>query len=472
MSKSGGKELIVLLGGATMGSLQQNPHGRLSFTYAPDWANRSDATPLSLSMPLSKVAHPHGVVDAFLRGLLPDSEFVLQRWGLRFGVSSNSPFALLSHVGEDVAGAAQFVRPDRLEAATSPGGVEPVDENYIANRLRVLRGDRAAWDDITAPGQFSLAGAQAKFALALGPDRRWGLPSGRQATTHIFKPPLEHLAHQEVNEHLCLSAASSLGMTAARSEVLQFGEEHAIVLERYDRIRSPDGDIQRRQQEDFCQALGIPPARKYQRDDGGPGIVDMVGLLNEHQAPSRARASAQRLVQALAFNWVILGPDAHAKNYSLLLDGADVELAPLYDISSVASYPDRYDLRTMAMAMSINGKYENRLITGENWRELARQLRLDPDDVNRLVFEIVTNTPNAFSDAVHAEQAWIAELAMTRTLLDGIAANSRSLLRFLDAPTRPPAKQRVARPSRPVVQGYRKADGTWVSAYPNPKFRG
>ncbi len=472
MSGPVSKELLVLHGGETMGSLQQNPHGRLSFTYSPEWANRSGATPLSLSMPLTKAVHSHDGVDAFLRGLLPDSEFVLQRWGLRFGVSSNSPFALLRHVGEDVAGAAQFIRPDRLEAATSPGRIEPVDEDYIENRLRVLRGDRAAWDDIAAPGQFSLAGAQAKFALALGPRGQWGLPSGRLATTHIFKPPLQHLAHQEVNEHLCLSAASLLGLTTARSEVMQFGDERAIVLERYDRIIAAKGDIQRRQQEDFCQALGIPPARKYQRDDGGPGIVDMVGLLYEHQAPSHARGSAERLVQALAYNWVIFGPDAHAKNYSLLLTGADVELAPLYDISSVAPYPDRYELRTMAMAMSVNGKYENRLITGEDWRALARALNLDPVKVNGLVYEIVANAADAFSDAIRAEQSWIGDLAMTSALVDGIAANSRSLLRFLERPTKPSANVAPRRRGRPVVQGYRKADGTWVSGYANPKFRG
>ena len=31
-------------------------------------------------------------------------------WGSRFSVSPNNFFALLTHVGEDVAGAAQFVR--------------------------------------------------------------------------------------------------------------------------------------------------------------------------------------------------------------------------------------------------------------------------------------------------------------------------------------------------------------------------
>jgi hypothetical protein len=93
------------------------------------------------------------------------------------------------------------------------------------------------------------------------------------------------------------------------------------------------------------------------------------------------------------------------------------------------------------------------------------------DEVNSLVFEIVANTPDAFSDAARAEASWIGELTMTHALIIGIAANSRSLLRFLDKPTQASAKARARKPGRTVVEGYRKADGTWVSGYPNPKFR-
>lgn len=211
----------------------------------------------------------------------------------------NSPFAHPREVGEDVAGAAQFVREFRLAEATASGSIEPRDEAYIANRLRVLRGDRAAWDDIEAPGQFSLAGAQAKFALYCGPEGQWGLPTGRCATTHILKPPLEYLAHQEVNEHRCLRAASQLGMRVAHSEVMEFGDERAIVLERYDRVVRADGSVVRVHQQDICQALAVYPARKYEREDGGPGPVKIVNTLREHIAPSAARSAIETFCRAL-----------------------------------------------------------------------------------------------------------------------------------------------------------------------------
>ena len=50
-----------------------------------------------------------------LWGLLPDNERVLDRWAKKFQVSARNVFALISHVGEDCAGAVQFVTPDRLQ---------------------------------------------------------------------------------------------------------------------------------------------------------------------------------------------------------------------------------------------------------------------------------------------------------------------------------------------------------------------
>jgi serine/threonine-protein kinase HipA len=320
------KRLVVVIAGHEVGEVVQDGYGQMTFSYRESWRRSRSATPLSLSLPLVQARHRHRAVDPFLRGLLPDNQEVLDRWARRYGVSANSPFALLTHVGEDVAGAAQFVRENRLVESQDPGSIEEVSEGYIEERLRTLREDRGSWTDVR--GEFSLAGAQSKFALYRAPDGSWGIPHGRKATTHIFKPPLPGLADQEVNEHLCLQAASLLGMRTAISDVATFGSEHAIVLERYDRIVRPDGDVTRVHQEDICQALGVPPDRKYERGDGGPGAARVIALFREHQTPAQAAESVEIFCRALAFNWAVYGPDAHAKNYSLLLAGAQVRLAP------------------------------------------------------------------------------------------------------------------------------------------------
>jgi serine/threonine-protein kinase HipA len=52
-----------------------------------------------------------------------------------------------------------------------------------------------------------------------------------------------------------------------------------------------------------------------------------------------ADIAVMRFFDALMVNWLICGTDAHAKNYSLLLAGRQVRLAPLYDVASAQSSP-------------------------------------------------------------------------------------------------------------------------------------
>jgi len=51
-----------------------------------------------------------------------------------------------------------------------------------------------------------------------------------------------------------------------------------LVVTRYDRIIEQDGAVQRIHQEDFCQALGVPPNHKYQ-EDGGPSLRSIAEVL-------------------------------------------------------------------------------------------------------------------------------------------------------------------------------------------------
>ena len=152
-----------------------------------------------------------------------------------------------------------------------------------------------------------------------------------------------------------------------------------------------------------------------------------------------------------------------------------MRLAPLYDVSSVAPYPDRYDLPRTAMAMSINGTYQNSLVTGEDWRAFAVTVGVEPDEMTGWVHDVTSNAADALADAVREEADWIGDLDMTAGLIDGVAANARRLLRFLDPPGAATAQLDLARaikPHKPRVEPYRKADGTWVSGYPNPRYRG
>ncbi|HMI51754.1 MAG TPA: HipA N-terminal domain-containing protein, partial [Candidatus Saccharimonadales bacterium] len=228
------KELVAILDRREMGRFVRDNRGRVSFTYDDRWREARDTYPLSLSMPLALPEHGHAKTDPFLWGLLPDNDRVLAQWSRNFQVSARNAFGLIAAVGEDCAGAVQFVRPERLDIilGKAPPKIEWLSVNEIAMRLRSLREDQTSWRTPRDTGQFSLAGVQPKTALLLEKGK-WGVPSGRMPTTHIFKPPTEHFDGHAENEHFCLELGRAIGLPVANSEIMRFKGEIAIVIERY-----------------------------------------------------------------------------------------------------------------------------------------------------------------------------------------------------------------------------------------------
>jgi serine/threonine-protein kinase HipA len=367
-------QLIALLDGREVGTIHYK-NARLTLVYSDDWRFDPNAYPLSLSMPLASAEHGHTRIESFLWGLVPDNDRVLQNWGRRFQVSPKNVFRLISHVGEDCAGAVQFVSPERLERLREEPAsreVQWLTEDNVADRLRALRADHSAWRTAQDTGQFSLAGAQPKTAL-LFERKRWGIPSGRVPTTHILKPPTGEWDGHAENEHFSLRLARAAGLTVPNSMVERFKDEIAIVVERYDRVR-----VQMRwariHQEDMCQALGLHPTRKYE-SDGGPGARTITDLLRAQS--SNPQEDVQSFADAMAFNWLIAGTDAHAKNFGLLLGrGGAVRLAPLYDLASILPYRT-ISLQKAKLAMKIGGEYRLNNIGLRNWQKFAAELHLD-----------------------------------------------------------------------------------------------
>jgi serine/threonine-protein kinase HipA len=393
--------LAIIIDGRIMGEIRKDKRARLTLTYDADWRQTPDAYPLSLSMPLVVAEHENAKIEPWLWGLLPDNEAILARWGQRFQVSPRNPFALLAHVGEDCAGAIQIVQPERADALrTQPAGqVEWLDDKDIAERIRILRKDQAAWRIARDAGQFSLAGAQPKTAF-LFENGRWGIPSGRAPTTHIVKPPIEAFDGHAENEHVCLALARALGLPAAASQVRVFDGEVAIVVERYDRVRMGD-TIRRLHQEDMCQALGLPPTGKYE-NEGGPGVPPIVELLRTYS--SRPIDDVWTFIQALALNWLIGGTDAHAKNYSVLIGaGGRARLAPLYDIASTLPYD--FDFKKLRLAMKIGGQYLLDDISLRHWNKLASSVRLDEEQVRTKCLDLAERLPDALADVIKTARA-------------------------------------------------------------------
>jgi serine/threonine-protein kinase HipA len=388
-------ELIALAGDHEIGRVRME-HGQLSFLYADTWlAGRSWHFPLSLSMPLANQEHGNRVVVPYLSNLLPDDTDILRSWRQRYGVRSTSPFALLQQVGEDCAGAIQYVRPERLDTvlARKAPPVQWLSEREIGARLRELARDRSAWRRESDAGQFSLSGAQPKTAL-LRDGRRWGIPSGRVPTTHILKPPGDQLPGHAENEHFCMMLARRLGLNTALSEVLEFDGAVAIVIERFDRV-TQGKEILRLHAEDCCQALGVPPERKYE-NEGGPGAIAIADLLRNTSTSTIEDVAA--FVDALIFNWLIAGTDAHAKNYSVLIGAqGHVRLAPLYDIASVLAY-EHIDFRAVKLAMRVGRHYRLDTIQPRHWADAAKRLKLPVAAVMQRLTDLSVALPDAIAD--------------------------------------------------------------------------
>ena len=392
--------LAVLLRGQTAAELHRTTAGKLRLRYDDSYRADPSATPLSVTMPLSSAAYDDQVVTPWLWGLLPDDREVLRRWGREFSVSSASPFPLLgTPIGRDCPGAVQLCPPAEVGALSGRmAEAHLMSEADIAVRLRDLRANRALWLGSDFRGQFSLGGAQAKTALHRS-EGQWYRASGSLPSTHIVKPEIAEYRWSHVNEHLCLATASHAGLLAVRTSLATFEDETALVVERFDRVWR-GAQVHRIHQEDLCQALCVHPDHKYQ-SDGGPGPQDVAGLLRSAVPGRLAAADVWRFVDALAFNWLIAGTDAHAKNYALLLHGSWARLAPLFDVASFLPYDDSKGHK-VNLAMKIGDGYRlTRADRPDAWQKTASDLGLHAHDVVARVSDLASRLPAAVARAAN-----------------------------------------------------------------------
>ena len=125
--------------------------------------------------------------------------------------------------------------------------------------IAALRTDETAWSQGTADAAFSLAGAQAKTALRYE-QGRWWQPYGDSPTTHILKPGIERFPDNEIIEHISQHAAALLGIDTAQTQCITVRGNHALLVTRYDRFTTPDGQYRRLHQED---SRGTSPRRDH-----------------------------------------------------------------------------------------------------------------------------------------------------------------------------------------------------------------
>jgi serine/threonine-protein kinase HipA len=199
--------------------------------------------------------------------------------------------------------------------------------------------------------RLSLAGAQAKVPVVLV-DGAIALPLPGQPTTHILKPSIPRFPATTENEAFVMRLAAAIGLDVAPVEPRVVRGRTFLLVTRYDRAPSETG-VRRVHQEDFCQALGVPPETKYAAE-GGPGFKECFALLRRVSA--RPAEDVLKLLDAAIFNLIVGNADAHGKNFSILYDAQGPKLAPLYDLLSTVAWPELSP--KMAMKMGGRGRLE------------------------------------------------------------------------------------------------------------------
>ncbi|MDU0479509.1 HipA domain-containing protein [Staphylococcus chromogenes] len=416
-------ELRAFVDGHLIGTFASQ-NGQLSFHYT----DTVGCFPISLSMPLGRDSYGKRQASAYLWGLLPDNQVAIENMAKEAGASASSVFGILAVHGRDVAGALQLLPPGETPSDNTQISVDDQSELLDDEQLeQLLRTTMSRYSGRAPQGgdafKFSVAGAQPKIALTANRQGHFLVPTTDIATTHILKPNFVDseyfISEVEAVELISLRAAALLGLETAEVTLWESpsGDLKSLVVKRYDRAFTEGGYVRRIHQEDFCQALAVMPEKKYQHQFGGPGVGAIAQLFRTALPREERKTSAEKFFSALVFNVGIVGTDAHAKNYSILLD-ENIRLAPLYDVISAAAHLDSE--QAAYFPMKIGETYAIDQITIKGLVSAGRKLGLSAAGAEQITENILSRIPSAL--ALAATDVGRPDLA--DKLIDGIQRKS------------------------------------------------
>ena len=421
------RALAVWWDGACVGRLEIDAHGDLSFAYDPDWLADPSRPAVSFSLPKRPEHFGRREARPFFAGLLPE-EGQREAVARALGVSKSNDFRLLERLGGDVAGA-PTLWPEGEPPPASQGltATEPLDDASLLHVLDELpkRPFLAGEDGL----RLSLAGAQQKLPVVLV-NGRIALPAPGQPSTHILKPPISWLPGTTANEALAMRLAAALDLPTAPVEPRRTEGRPYLLIERYDRTVGADGAIHRLHQEDFCQALGIPPEHKYAAE-GGPNFPACFELVR--RACAQPAPAVLRLLDAAIFTVIVGNADAHGKNFSLLYGPRGVKLAPLYDLLCTVAYPEVQ----AKFAMKIGKRAMLEEFKPTTWEDFGRDVGVGPAFVRRRAGELAELTLTRIGATAEGIAAAGLDDAELEGFVDLISGRAQTVLDLARAKLRP-----------------------------------
>ncbi len=399
--------LNVLLNGRLVGHLQRHASGAIDYQYDETWLEWEHTFPISLSLPLREDRYTGDPVIAVFDNLLPDNDQIRRRLAERVHAEGHDAYSLLAAIGRDCVGALQFLPQNISPGALGKISATPISNTNIAKTITNLATTPLGVAE-ESDFRISLAGAQEKTALLYWKNA-WHVPHGSTPTTHILKPQIGQLANgidlsQSVeNEHFCMRFTEALGLPTAPTEMIDFGDQKVLVVERFDRQWTGDGRLLRKPQEDLCQALSVPPTLKYE-SDGGPGIPAIIDFLKASDSPEQDQ---MQFFKAQIIFWLIAATDGHAKNFSIHINpGGGFKITPLYDVMSAQPYFDAGQIQQneLKLAMAITGKnrhYKIGSILPRHFIQTAEVANYPPNSAKAIMQEIQELAPKAINQVLN-----------------------------------------------------------------------
>lgn len=394
INMAGVKTLYAFLNDHFVGTFERSGRDNITFTYDSAYRWGENATPVSLSLPLSSGVHRGVAVTNYLEALVPESQTAREFVMRLHGAASTQAFDLLAAIGFDVMGALRLTVEPQLPREDDT--LEPISDEVIATRLR-----EAAPSGIQPAEKsehWSIAGQQGKFALVQS-QGKWFVSTGSLRTTHIIKPGIPYLPDQAFDEFFTMEIARRMGLPVVETDFRFFEDIPAIVVKRFDRVLENDSNVKALHQEDFTQALGVALTDKYE-EYGGPVSSRYVEMLRQYNVYGEAERNVWSFVDGILASYLLGSTDSHAKNFSVLLDSKGVKVAPLYDFASVFPYAAQKIRNTSStLAMSIGGQRKLLQLRREHLVRFAERNNLDAEVLVERFIQLAKMLPQAFENA-------------------------------------------------------------------------
>ncbi|MDQ2993930.1 MAG: type II toxin-antitoxin system HipA family toxin [Pseudomonadota bacterium] len=341
------------------GRIECNSAGIISFRYDIDWI--LNGFPLSQQLPLKNTEYTaeEGMAHKFFVNLLPEADARMHL--IRDLKIANSDFELLKALGGECAGAFSLLQIDQ-----KPNNKSSYKKLSNAELTKILerKGQVFSLTSANDRPRLSLAGAQDKCPLFFD-EHNYYLPKEAAPSSHILKFEIAGYKNIPLFEYYMTKLAESVGLPVVNIELYQNNRDHYLVIKRYDRVIKNNQLIERLHQEDFCQALGVSYAKKYEQS-GGPSFKDCYNLTRE--ITISPISALENLLRWQIYNVLAGNSDGHAKNLAILYNESNqATLAPFYDLVCTRAI-ERIDNK---LAMSVGGEFNPSTVTLLHWGLLA-----------------------------------------------------------------------------------------------------